>query len=477
MSEPSLPPDAGGGPPSEEAPRQVPRPSKLDWRLIAVLSIAVLFLVAAYVNRRYYARKATPAPEAETPAPSPTAPQPAAERLSPAEQYARLTRRRELEATDTMFVLGERTFIIARPPTPVPRKDDPKKIENVFPGRLFDLSRCAEGVRPQMFHRRFVYGGRGVAFMDTFAPLGVDQKVKMVVRPAGEVTLAEISDPEPVIGVAVGGEARAYPIKLANYHDVINDTLGGKAVVIAWSAIASAPSAMERTLPDGTTLVFGSAGLLFQGANVLYDTKTLSLWSPVERRCVAGELADARLEPLQATLTSWHSWKGLYPDTSALVGTEPTLSINYDTNVAVPSATYYRDTFVPYPVYGLDISRTPLPLKTFVIGVTGPDGESFKAYPIALLREVSGPIEDTIGGQEVSLEYDANSGILTARDAQDRPLLWEQMFWFCWAAAHPETEVWQEERFRAAPEQSSPQPSEQAPPGTPLPTQPPSPPD
>ena len=133
--------------------------------------------------------------------------------------------------------------------------------------------------------------------MDMFPPLGMDGHLEMVVKPAAGVTMDVVSDAQTVIGVKVGAEARAYPIKLMNYHDVINDTLGGEPIAVVWSAPASAPSAMYRD-----QFTFGSAGLVFQGAIVMYSKDSVaaaegkkgeefSLWSPTMRLCIAGERA------------------------------------------------------------------------------------------------------------------------------------------------------------------------------------------
>lgn len=37
-----------------------------------------------------------------------------------------------------------------------------------------------------------------------------------------------------VIGYAHNGDVRAYPIKLLNHHELVNDTVGGKPVTVGW---------------------------------------------------------------------------------------------------------------------------------------------------------------------------------------------------------------------------------------------------
>jgi len=431
-------------------------PAPLDWRLAAIIGIAVLFLVAVYVNRKYYGKKvpdSVAGGQTTSRRPDPSAgesPPP----LSPVEHYALLTHQRQLQAAGTVFRVGDSTFVIARPPTPVASEKDPQEIGRIIPGMMFDISRRLEGVSPLMLHRRLLPGGRGVMFMDTFPQIGATDRIKMVFKPAAEVALTDISDADRVIGILIGDQARAYPIKLANYHEVINDTVGGKPIVIAWSALADAACAMERTLPEGGVVSFGSAGIIYQRAILLYETKTRSLWSPVRRVAITGEHTGAVLKPVQTSLTTWQAWKRIHPATTAFVRTDPLLKLNYGANPALPPvdpnrpSSHYldrRNTIVLYPVYGFELTHSPMNLKTPVFGVTGPDGESVKAYTAEHLRATSGAFQDAIGGKEVTLRYDPEANLLTAKDSGGEPLLTEAMLWLCWEAAHPKTEVWQRE--------------------------------
>ncbi len=337
----------------------------------------------------------------------------------------------------------------------------------MIPGTLFDVTKPAEGVKPEMLQRRMIYGPNQqeqALFMDMFPPLGMDAHLEMVLKPAAEVTMDVLPDRTPVVGIKVGSEARAYPIKFMNYHDVINDTLGGEPIVAVWSAAASAPSALYRD-----QFTFGSAGLVYQGAIVMYskeadaapDGKTIekfSLWSPTLHLCLAGERAGARLRPLQAELVTWKTWKTLNPDTSVLTGTKPVQPFNYDVSIAVP-ADYLnpQNPVLPHPVYGLDVEKNPFFPKASVFGVTDSQGKAAKAYLPALLREKPGPFEDTVGDRKLTLQFNPDTLIFSAKDAEGNPVLTEAMFWIAWLGAHPNTEVWQADRLRALREaQTSP---------------------
>ena len=448
--------------PAPSAPPEAPQPpkppwteSKLDWRLVVVICMAVLFLLAIYANKKWYSKPPTePAAPAESASKEQT--EPPAPPASATERYAMMLRVREAEIQSEMFTEGGRTLLVAMPAVSAGEKENGKEPDRVIPGTLFDLTKLAEGVRPEMLQRRTIYGTNRFLFMDMFPPLGMDGHLEMVIKPAAGVTMDVVSDAQPVVGVKVGAEARAYPVKFMNYHDVINDTVGGEQIVVVWSAPASAPSAMYRDL-----LTFGSAGLVFQGAIVMYSkdivptadgkkAERFSLWSPTLRLCIAGERAGARLRPLQADLVTWQTWKTLNPQTTVLTGTKPVQPFNYDVTMAVPPDYLNpKNPALPHPVYGLDVEKNPLSAKARVFGITDSQGKTARAYLAGLLREKTAPFEDTVGDRKLTLQFNPDTLMLSAKDAEGKPVLTEAMLWIAWLGAHPNTELWQEDRLRA----------------------------
>jgi len=481
---PDLPADGAGKPSSEMPKEQPPSPQEsastppaatqtpgpgagLDWRLVVIVGIAVFFLIALYANRRWYGKQRAELPATQQPVEGASGTESSRPPASPAEGYARMTGAREFEAKGITFTApGGKVMMLAVPAVPIAGKDNPGQVQDMIPAKVFDVTHRAQGLKPEMLHRRLVCEGNQVlmANMDTFPPLGVDKRLQMDVRAAPEMKADAQVDAQLVVGIKVGTEARAYPVRLMNYHDVINDTLGGAPVVVVWSAWANTASAMYRgdsaeeagesdslDDPDAETAIptFGSAGLIFQSANVLYDTGTYSLWSATERRCIAGERTGAELKPLQAEVMTWHAWKTLNPGTTVVVGTKPPLQVNYNVNPATPPDYLVAgNPFVHYPAYGLDVTTTPMWLKERVFGVTDSDGKAAKAYPVALLKETKGAFEDTIGGHKVTLQFDPETQWLNAKDADGKPLLTEAMLWIAWFGAHPKSEVWQEEKLR-----------------------------
>ena len=78
---------------------------------------------------------------------------------------------------------------------------------------------------------------------------------------------------EPVFGIAIGGEARAYPLRILDWHEMANDTVGGVSFALAYCTLCGAGVAYRSELDD-KTLRFGSSGLLMRSNKLMYDDAT-----------------------------------------------------------------------------------------------------------------------------------------------------------------------------------------------------------
>jgi hypothetical protein len=142
------------------------------------------------------------------------------------------------------------------------------------------------------------------------------------VKAAREAT-SELAPSELVLGVTVGAESRAYPINmLAGPHEnsqisqeIINDQLGGEAIVVTWCELCHSGRAYARTV-EGQELTFGAAGQLWKENLVLYDRETGTLWSQFLGEGEQGPLQGKKLRPLPTVKTDWRSWFAQYPDST-----------------------------------------------------------------------------------------------------------------------------------------------------------------
>ena len=126
---------------------------------------------------------------------------------------------------------------------------------------------------------------------------------------------------EPVFGIALNGDARAYPLRILDWHEMANDVIGGVPVSLAYCTLCGAAIAYDgrSTDLDGkeVTYTFGSSGFLFRSNKLMFDRTTMTLWNQLTGEPVLGELAasDIRLKLLPVVLTTWADWQAEHPDT------------------------------------------------------------------------------------------------------------------------------------------------------------------
>lgn len=121
----------------------------------------------------------------------------------------------------------------------------------------------------------------------------------------------------PVVGVARDGAARAYPLRVLDWHEVVNDEFAGPLLVTYCPLCGSGVTA-ERFV-DGEETVFGVSGALWRDDLVLYDRATDSLWSQLLGAAIRGPRAGERLALVPSSLTTWGEWRATHPETSVLL--------------------------------------------------------------------------------------------------------------------------------------------------------------
>ena len=117
-----------------------------------------------------------------------------------------------------------------------------------------------------------------------------------------------------VVGMVIGGRARAWPLRVLDWHEVVNDTLGGVAVAVTWSPLTGSARVFDRG-----ERTFGVSGLLSDGNLLMYARDdTLSLWHQLSGRAVTGPAAteEHSLQDLPFVVCDWAVWRARHPDTS-----------------------------------------------------------------------------------------------------------------------------------------------------------------
>lgn len=245
---------------------------------------------------------------------------------------------------------------------------------------------------------------------------------------------APLSATDRVLGVTIDGTSRAYPIRILNWHEVVNDRFGSRAVAITYCPLCGTGVAFDAQV-GGETLLFGVSGLLYNSDVLLFDRASASLWSQLKRTAISGARKGQRLQTIDLSHTSWADWRKRHPATTVL---------SEDTGFA---RDYGRDPYAGYDkvlqlMFDVEHRDDRLPLKEWVLGLQV--GPVFKAYPFsALERRVNaqGVLRDTVAGQKLRIRYDAQHNTAQVFDAHDRPWPSTMALWFAWFAFHPDTEV------------------------------------
>ncbi|WP_424968328.1 DUF3179 domain-containing (seleno)protein [Dinoroseobacter sp. S375] len=243
-----------------------------------------------------------------------------------------------------------------------------------------------------------------------------------------------LSDDAIVFGVEVNGAYRAYPRRIMEVREMVNDTLGGRDLGIPYCTLCGAAQAyFTDQLPAGVERpVLRTSGLLIRSNKVMYDVNSYSVFDTFLGTAVTGPLAEKgiALEQASVVTTDWGTWKRAHPETTVLIE-ELALGRDFDFRNG-------RDADGPiFPVGDVD---PRLPVHEDVVGVVAASGT-----PVAFQR--SQAVAALTRGEDVTFEevrLTLDGGGLRAVDASGADLGSHQAFWFAWSQFHPDTVLWSE---------------------------------
>ncbi|MBM3678369.1 MAG: DUF3179 domain-containing protein [Actinobacteria bacterium] len=118
---------------------------------------------------------------------------------------------------------------------------------------------------------------------------------------------------EPVIELEIGGQARAYPLQILIWHEIVNDTFGGIPIAVTFCPLCNTAIVFDRRV-KGRTLTFGVSGNLRNSDLVMYDRQTESWWQQFGGDALVGDLAGTKLRQLAARIVSWRDFRAAHPD-------------------------------------------------------------------------------------------------------------------------------------------------------------------
>lgn len=213
-------------------------------------------------------------------------------------------------------------------------------------------------------------------------------------------------DREPVIAVEVGGSARAYPIRILIWHEIVNDTISGTPIAATFCPLCNTSIVFDRRL-GGRELRFGTTGNLRLSDLVMWDSETESWWQQFSGEAVVGELTGARLERIPSRIISLGEFRRLHPQGEVL--TERTGHDRpYGRN---PYAGYDDIDSPPFLLRGRDLDGG-LPPKERVVSIE--QGPSLVAVPFSALEKAR-IVETAVGPTPVSVWW--APGVASALDS------------------------------------------------------------
>ncbi|MGH9841414.1 MAG: DUF3179 domain-containing protein [Blastocatellia bacterium] len=274
-----------------------------------------------------------------------------------------------------------------------------------------------------------------------------------------------LSDKDLVFGVEINGDARAYPLRIMDWHEMLNDVIGGQPVSLAYCTLCRSGILFDTHVGD-RTFTFGSSGLLYRSNKLMYDRETESLWMTIPGEPVSGKLAGSgiKLKKLPLVVTAWSDWRRLHPATRVL-----SLDTGHKRDYSPGAAygPYFASPDLMFPVPSPDPRMKPKE-EIFALDI---EGQS-KAYVLKKLRQT--PIlHDALGGENIVLVTNEKTGavraysagkqrftrrdsLLVAEDGQEWQVTESSLvnrktneqlprlpghlaYWFGWASFHPRT--------------------------------------
>jgi len=241
--------------------------------------------------------------------------------------------------------------------------------------------------------------------------------------------LNQIKDSDVVFAVFHKEVARAYPQRILNWHEIVNDTVVGTTLAITFCPLCGTAVAYER--PPDTT--FGVSGKLVNSNLVMYDRKTETLWQQLGGEAIVGELVGQKLKPFPIDTLLWKDWKKLHPDTEVL--SQDTGHVRDYSHY--PYGSYEQDRSIYFPAEGESNDR--LHPKQIIWGIV--INNQAKAYSDERLAEV-GQLEDSVGGVDINVVKNKEGQVRITRVDNNQQIIPDRSMWFAWVSFNPETELY-----------------------------------
>ena len=197
-----------------------------------------------------------------------------------------------------------------------------------------------------------------------------------------------------VLGVSINGEAKAYPIQFLGYHHHVQDTVGGKPIMVTYCTVCRTGRVFEPVV-NGKKEKFRLVGMDHFNA-MLEDATTKSWWRQVTGEAITGELKGQQLPEVHSTQTSLADWLQLNPN-SLIMQADENFIRSYDSTFKFESGASKSKLTGTDSLSWKD--------KSWVIGVKA--GKESKAYDWNQLKKEK-LIQDKIGATPILIVLSKN---------------------------------------------------------------------
>jgi hypothetical protein len=241
------------------------------------------------------------------------------------------------------------------------------------------------------------------------------------------------NDDALVDAVTIDGQARAYPRFVTVWHEIVNETAGGKPIAITYCPLTGSTLVFDGRLADGRTTTFGTSGMLYNSNLVMYDRATKSMWPQLLGIAVRGERKGERLTELGgAVTTTFGRWKAKFPDG---------LVLSRETGHARAYGTWpYGDyDTAGEPFFPVRFTDRRFPSKKIVVGIRS-NGAALAIPKDEFAARKEQNVE--VGGRELVARHDADLDAVRVLDRKTGDAVSAyNVMWFAWYAFNPKTDV------------------------------------
>ncbi|MBM4422353.1 MAG: DUF3179 domain-containing protein [Chloroflexi bacterium] len=293
----------------------------------------------------------------------------------------------------------------ADPPQFVPSESTQEPLPKATPTLLPDES-SPRGATSEF---RTDFSKRSVSYSEILSGGSPKDGIPAIDRPTF-VTVTEadewLEDVEPILFFQIGDDARAYPIQIFMWHEIVNDTVDSVPMIITFCPLCNTAIAFERTV-NGQIFDFGTTGRLRYSNLIMYDRQTETWWQQATGQAIVGELTGTQLVFRPASIIAWADFKANYPEGKVL-SRDTGFSRPYGDN---PYIGYDSVNNPPFLYRGPDApGELPPVSRVLTVDLNG----DAVAYPYDVLQQMN-VINDTVGGANVVVLWAA--GAASALDA------------------------------------------------------------